>query len=151
MVIFSHEIAKDNDNKRIKALNKAINKKVIPCHYRVFITCKDKGKAKGYWQDKGILYKDNIQFKYYNTYNKALNKANELLNNTDEICISIENIKDNILYIIYRDKTLSLKVKHIKKTQNKRQAISYIKELTRANGGATIEHIRGYYIISSYK
>jgi hypothetical protein len=152
MIIFSHEIAKDNDNKRIKALNKAINKKVIPCHYRVFITCKDKGKAKGYWQDKGILYKDNIQFKYYNTYNKALNKANEILNNTNEICIAIENIKDNKLYIIYRNnKHEILKVKYTYKTLNKRDIINKGKEYLNKYNGYTIEYIKGYYTITSYK
>ena len=128
-------------------------RKVVPSCYRVYIVNDTihKADARGFWLDNGKLYKDKIIFNKFTNYQDARSFADDILANSQEICVSIENINKNILYILYRDKTLSLKVKHIKKTQNKRQAISYIKELTRANGGATVEHIRGYYIITSYK
>jgi len=150
MIKYSNEIANDNDNKRLKA-RKIINiKKDIPCHYRVFITSK-KGIAKGYWIDNGILYKDRIDFKYYNNYQKARSFVNDILVNSKEICVSIENISKNILYIIYRDKTISLKVKYTYKSLNKRNIINKGKEYLNKYKGYTIEYIKGYYTITSYK
>jgi hypothetical protein len=154
MYYLSNEITADNDNKRIKKLKALKNKpKSETLSYRVYVvnnSIKDY-KARGYWIDKNELYRDKIIFKHYKAYNQALKEAETILNTTKELAVSIEDIKNNILYIIYKDNHIILRVKYIYKTVNKRKALNKIKEYSNINGGVTLEYVKGYYIISSYK
>ena len=78
-----------------------------PCLYlknfRVYKTekSKEKRQAIGIWQ--GV--KDNISFSYHYTIKEARQEAKNILANSTEICIAIEDITAKTLYIIYRDKT----------------------------------------------
>ena len=120
--------------------------------FRVYSINNTAYKAKGYWMDSGKLYKDRINFLKYKDYNSAKKQAEHILKTTSELAISIEDINNNTLYIIYKDgRTDILRIKYTYKSICKRTAINYIRKLTAANGGATVEYIKGYYIISSYK
>ena len=151
---FSEELPTDNDSKLKKARARHIlntKRADISKPYRVYTVNKEAYTAKGYWQEDGKLYKDRISFIKYNKYQTAKKIALNILNTTTEVAISIEDIKKSILYIIYKDKTLVLRVKYSKRTASKRDAIRYIKEYTALNGGATLELKGGLYVISSYK
>ena len=119
--------------------------------FRVYIVNKSNYTAKGYWQDGGRLYKDRISFDYVNDYKTALRLAKRILKTTSEVCVSIEDLKHNKLYIVYRDKALILKIKYIRRTSDKKEAYTLIKKLVKDNGGATVEKKGQYYIITSYK
>jgi len=110
-----------------------------------------KGKAKGFWQDNGKLYRDKITFVNYSVYLYAKRQALTILKNTKEICVSLEDIKKNTLYIIYRDKITVLRIKKSFKTLNKRQALTIAHKLTIEQGGATLYRDKLYYRIISYK
>ena len=152
--INGQDIASDNDSSIKKARARHIlntKRADISKPYRVYTVNKEAYTAKGYWQEDGKLYKDRISFIKYTKYQTAKKIALNILNTTTEVAISIEDIKKSILYIIYKDKTLVLRVKYSKRTASKRDAIRYIKEYTALNGGATLELKGGLYNISSYK
>jgi len=121
------------------------------CNYRLYTINKSVYTAKGYWIDKGKLYKDKINFKYYHDYTKAKVQAEKILNTTSELCVSIEDVKKNILYIVYKNKTQVLRVKYTHKAITKRKALKRAYKLINANGGCTIEKSSGIYKITSYK
>jgi len=151
---FSEELPTDNDSKLKKARARHIlntKRADVPKPYRIYTINNTSYTAKGYWQEDGKLYKDRICFSSYTKYQTAKKIALNILNTTTELAVSIEDIKKSILYIIYKDKTLVLRVKYSKRTASKRSAIRYIKEYTALNGGATLELKGGLYNISSYK
>ena len=133
--------------RHIKNTKRQVNRKA----FRVYTVNKSNYTAKGYWRDSGKLYKDRISFIYVSDYQTAKKIANKLLNNTSEVCIAVESLLLNRLYIIYRDKTEVLKIKYSYKTSSKRQALHHVKRLTDLNGGATVEIKASQYIITSYK
>ena len=152
--INGQDIASDNDSSIKKARAKHLlntKRADIAKPYRIYNINNNTYTAKGYWQEDGKLYKDRICFSSYTKYQTAKKIALNILNTTTELAISIEDIKKSILYIIYKDKTLVLRVKYSKRTANKKDAIRYIKEYTALNGGATLELKGGLYNISSYK
>jgi len=59
----------------------------------------------GYWKDGKKLFKDNINFLYFEKIGNAKLKARQILKNTSEVCIAIESLRPKTLYLIYRDKT----------------------------------------------
>ena len=152
---FSEDIPSDNGSKLKKARAKHITdtykRKDKISSYRVYTINNNTYTAKGYWQEDGKLYKDRISFIKFKNYQNAKKLALSILDTTKEICVSIEDISKSILYIIYKDKTLVLRVKYCKRTASKKDAIRYIKEYTTLNGGATLELKGGLYNISSYK
>ena len=143
---WAHEIPKD----KLSFNSKKENKQVSSPAFRLYSIDK-KGKVKGYWQDSGKLYRDKISFVNYSVYLYAKRQALAILKNTKEICVSLEDIKKNTLYIIYRDKITVLRIKKSFKTLNKRQALTIAHKLTIEQGGATLYRDKLYYRIISYK
>ncbi len=126
--INSDDIPSDNDSKLIKARVKHTNnaKRIdISKSYRIYNINNSTYTAKGYWQEDGKLYKDRICFSSYTKYQTAKKIALNILNTTTELAVSIEDIKKSILYIIYKDKTLVLRV-NIARGQPARGAPSVI-------------------------
>lgn len=119
--------------------------------YRLYTINKKAYTCKGYWIDNGKIYKDKIAFIKYNNYITAKKQALKILNTSGEICISIEDMTKNILYIVYQDKTLVLRIKSTFKAYNARQAVIYARKLLAVNGGASVEFSSGIYKITSYK
>ena len=150
MYYFAEDIQQDSK----QAIKKQDSKTEAGPRYRLYKVINQSSKqyqAKGYWMDSNKLYKDKIVFKYYTAYNQALKQAENILHNTSELAVTIEDINKNILYIISNKEHIVLRIKYIYKSLNKRQAINKIKQVTASNGGGTLEYIKGYYIISSYK
>ena len=119
--------------------------------YRVYTINTKNYNAKGYWVDNNKLYKDRIRFVYYKSYTQAKNKALQILKNSQEVCVSIESISNNKLYIVYRNKIQILSAKESFKTCNRRNALVLVKTLTDRNGGATVEYKKGAWVITSYR
>lgn len=141
---YSQEI--DTDKAKVKSIPKS---DIIP-FYRVY-TPAIRGNVRGYWIDKDKLYKDKLVFKYCNSFDIAVFLAKAILKNSKEVCISIENIKYNRLYFIYRDKIEVFKIKYSTKTLSLFKARQYIRQYIRANGGATLYKDKGYFKIFSYR
>jgi len=122
-----------------------------PCNFRLYTVNNKDYTAKGLWIDNNKIYRDRIKFRYYSDYSKAKLQALKIIHTTSEICVSIENISKNVLYIVYKDKTIVLRVKYSYKAITRRQAISQAYKLIKTNGGSTIEKTKGVYKITSYK
>ena len=153
MIKYIEDISSDNDAGLIKAQEKHrlnCQTKILASSYRVYVI-DGASINRGFWINDGHIYKDKISFKAYKDYTRALNHARYILKTTTEQAVSIEDVKLNILYIIYKDKTEILKIKYTLKSLNKRHAVARAIEYTRQNGGATLEYKAPYYIIASYK
>lgn len=144
----SEYVSLNNAKAKIKAhkIKKSIDKP-----FRVYTIDNQSYTGKGYWIERKKLFKDRIKFIQFKNYQIAKKEAKKILANTQEIAISIEDISKNILYVVYKDKTVILKIKSSFKTTSKRQAILYVKKLNRVNGGSTLEIKSKSYIITSYK
>lgn len=143
-ITYSQDIARD------KLFFNSRKSQEIISDYRLYKIDKS-GKVRGYWQDNNKLYKDKISFVNFKHYNNAKKQALKILQDTQEIAVSIEDIKKNILYIVYKDKTLILRIKRSFKTLDKRQALKIAYKLTREQNGATLYKDKLYYKIISYK
>ena len=135
---------------RDRARDKTSKIRKLEKAFRLYTIDKN-GSVKGFWQDNGKLYRDKISFINYKSFILAQKQAQKILKETKEICVSIEDVKKNILYIIYRDKTETLSIKKSFKTLSKRQALKIAYKLTEEQGGATLYRDKLYYKIISYK
>ena len=145
-ILYGEEIPKD----KLYYKQDKSKQKQETSSYRVYAIDK-KGAVKGFWIDNGKLYRDRISFINYKSFILAKKQAQKILQETSEICVSIEDTKNNKLYIIYKDKTEILIVKKSFKTLSKRQALKIAYKLTEEQGGATIYRDKLYYRIISYK
>lgn len=148
-------IYSENINSNIKLVNAKLKhdkrKAKIPCNYRLYTINNKDYTCKGYWIDNGKIFKDRIKFIKYHSYITAKKDAIKILNSSNELCIAIENITKNILYIVYKEKTQVLKIKRVFIAYDARQAVKYARHLLGLNGGASIEFKSGIYKITSYK
>jgi len=142
----------NSESKLINARRKHESRNIKkPCDFRIYTINSADYTAKGIWAENGIIYKDKIKFRYYSDYISAKKQAYNILNNTSEIAVSIEDVKKNILYIVYKDKIQILRIKYTVKTPYKRTAIIKGKAFLKLYGGYTIEKANGQYKITSYK
>lgn len=68
-----------------------------PKVYLVYDVEKDKTKVKGYWQDKGHLYKDNIKQVKAENWKRALSLATSICRDKRQACVTVKGQKFSYL------------------------------------------------------
>lgn len=105
-----------------------------PRTYLVYDIEKDKTKVRGYWQDKGHLYKDNIKQVKADNWKRALSLATSICRDKRQACVTVKGMKHSylindtgkIIRTFIAKKYIPIKSKH------------QIKDLIKQYGGLTI-------------